>query len=112
MAEYGLFLKSVTVPTAHMDRAVEFYEKLGFSITHGGKTSDFTSVKIGAQSHINLVKRGTHLYTYRALSFIKPRNLWIIWIHTFKIHNDILIPYMTVVIYSLRMNLTLTLFGN
>lgn len=51
-------MKSVTMPTAHMDRAVAFYEKLGFAITHGGATSDFTSVKIGAQSHINLVVRG------------------------------------------------------
>ena len=59
MAEFNIFMKSVTMPTAHMDRAVAFYEKLGFAITHGGATSDFTSVKIGAQSHINLVVRGT-----------------------------------------------------
>lgn len=58
MAASGIFIKSVTVPTAYMDRAVAFYEKLGFTITHGGATSDFTSVKIGAQSHINLVVRG------------------------------------------------------
>lgn len=58
MAEHGLTLKSVTVPTYHMDRAVDFYEKMGFTVTYGGKDSDFTSVKIGNHAHINLVVRG------------------------------------------------------
>lgn len=58
MAEHGVFLKSVTVPTYHMDRSVDFYERMGFTITYGGKDSDFTSFKIGTNAHINLVVRG------------------------------------------------------
>lgn len=58
MAEHGLNLKGVTVPTYHMDRSVAFYKQMGFDLTYGDENSNFASVKIGNTAHINLVVRG------------------------------------------------------
>jgi catechol 2,3-dioxygenase-like lactoylglutathione lyase family enzyme len=47
-------LSAVTLATADMERAVRFYERLGFERLHGGEAAEFTTFAAGA-SFLNLV---------------------------------------------------------
>lgn len=47
-------ISAVTVFTADMARAVEFYEAAGFTLYHGGPEADFTSFHAGA-GYLNLM---------------------------------------------------------
>jgi uncharacterized glyoxalase superfamily protein PhnB len=44
----------VTLATHNMGRAVSFYRALGFELTSGGETANFTSFGVG-DSHLNLI---------------------------------------------------------
>ena len=46
----------MTLATADMARAVHFYQRLGFSILHGGPDRDFTSFRV-ADGYLNLALR-------------------------------------------------------
>jgi uncharacterized glyoxalase superfamily protein PhnB len=46
-------LSAVTLATHNMPRAVQFYRMLGFTLTHGGDSAEFTSFRAGG-SYLNL----------------------------------------------------------
>lgn len=48
-------LSAVTLATHDMRRAVQFYRMLGFAMLYGGEAADFTSLRAGAGSFLNLV---------------------------------------------------------
>jgi catechol 2,3-dioxygenase-like lactoylglutathione lyase family enzyme len=47
-------ISAVTLATHDMQRAVRFYQSLGFDIAHGGEASSFTSFRAGA-GYLNLI---------------------------------------------------------
>jgi catechol 2,3-dioxygenase-like lactoylglutathione lyase family enzyme len=47
-------LSAVTLATADMARAVQFYRSLGFRLRYGGEAADFTSFHVGA-GYLNLI---------------------------------------------------------
>jgi catechol 2,3-dioxygenase-like lactoylglutathione lyase family enzyme len=49
-------ISAVTLATADMARAVDFYRRLGFEILHGGAKGDFTSFAVG-DGYLNLALR-------------------------------------------------------
>jgi catechol 2,3-dioxygenase-like lactoylglutathione lyase family enzyme len=49
-------ISAVTLATADMAGAVDFYERLGFDVLHGGPDGDFTSFRIG-DGYLNLALR-------------------------------------------------------
>ena len=49
-------ISAVTLATADMRAAVDFYQRLGFTILHGGPDGDFTSFRIGS-GYLNLALR-------------------------------------------------------
>jgi catechol 2,3-dioxygenase-like lactoylglutathione lyase family enzyme len=49
-------ISAVTLATADMARAVNFYQRLGFAILHGGPERDFTSFRVG-DGYVNLALR-------------------------------------------------------
>jgi catechol 2,3-dioxygenase-like lactoylglutathione lyase family enzyme len=49
-------ISAITLATADMRRAVDFYLRLGFSVLHGGADGDFTSFKVGG-GYLNLALR-------------------------------------------------------
>jgi len=49
-------ISAITLATADMTRAVDFYQRLGFEILHGGATGDFTSFRVG-DGYLNLALR-------------------------------------------------------
>jgi catechol 2,3-dioxygenase-like lactoylglutathione lyase family enzyme len=49
-------ISAVTLATADMRRAVDFYSKLGFSVLSGGPEGDFTSFRVG-DGYLNLALR-------------------------------------------------------
>ena len=49
-------ISAVTLATADMARAVDFYQRLGFRVLHGGPGGDFTSFRIG-DGYLNLTLR-------------------------------------------------------
>jgi catechol 2,3-dioxygenase-like lactoylglutathione lyase family enzyme len=49
-------ISAVTLATADMARAVDFYTRLGFVTLHGGSEGDFTSFRIG-EGYLNLALR-------------------------------------------------------
>lgn len=49
-------ISAVTLATADMQRAVAFYQSLGFEIRHGGPDGDFTSFRVG-EGYLNLALR-------------------------------------------------------
>jgi catechol 2,3-dioxygenase-like lactoylglutathione lyase family enzyme len=49
-------ISAVTLATADMARAVDFYRRLGFEVLHGGPDGDFTSFRIG-DGYLNLALR-------------------------------------------------------
>jgi len=42
-------LNALTLATAGMDRAVDFYERLGFACIYGGPSAPFTTFRVGDQ---------------------------------------------------------------
>src|SRR5690606_38304415 len=48
-------LDALTLATNDMARAVAFYRALGFALDYGGEAADFTSFRIGAEAHLNLI---------------------------------------------------------
>jgi len=46
-------ISAVTLAVRDMARSVEFYEKLGFDVTYGGRYSGFTSLRTG-DAFVNL----------------------------------------------------------
>ena len=49
-------ISAVTLATADMARAVDFYQRLGFQVLHGGPEGDFTSFRVG-DGYLNLALR-------------------------------------------------------
>ena len=49
-------ISAVTLATADMAPAVDFYRRLGFEVRHGGPEADFTSFRIG-DGYLNLALR-------------------------------------------------------
>jgi catechol 2,3-dioxygenase-like lactoylglutathione lyase family enzyme len=49
-------ISAVTLATADMRLAVEFYQSLSFTILHGGPDGDFTSFRVG-DGYVNLALR-------------------------------------------------------
>jgi catechol 2,3-dioxygenase-like lactoylglutathione lyase family enzyme len=49
-------ISAITLATDDMPRAVDFYQRLGFAILHGGLASDFTSFRVG-EGYLNLALR-------------------------------------------------------
>jgi catechol 2,3-dioxygenase-like lactoylglutathione lyase family enzyme len=49
-------ISAITLATADMPRAVDFYRRLGFEILHGGVDRDFTSFRVG-DGYLNLALR-------------------------------------------------------
>jgi catechol 2,3-dioxygenase-like lactoylglutathione lyase family enzyme len=49
-------ISAITLVTADMSRAVQFYDALGFEKRYGGETSDFTSFHVG-EGYLNLALR-------------------------------------------------------
>jgi catechol 2,3-dioxygenase-like lactoylglutathione lyase family enzyme len=49
-------ISAVTLATADMARAVDFYRRLGFEVLHGGPDGDFTSFRVG-DGYLNLALR-------------------------------------------------------
>jgi catechol 2,3-dioxygenase-like lactoylglutathione lyase family enzyme len=49
-------ISAITLATADMPRAVDFYRRLGFEILHGGSDGDFTSFRVG-DGYLNLALR-------------------------------------------------------
>ena len=49
-------ISAVTLATADMQRAVEFYRSLGFEVRHGGPDEEFTSSRVG-EGYLNLALR-------------------------------------------------------
>jgi catechol 2,3-dioxygenase-like lactoylglutathione lyase family enzyme len=49
-------ISAVTLATADMRRAVDFYQRLGFEVLHGGRDGDFTSFRVGG-GYLNLALR-------------------------------------------------------
>jgi catechol 2,3-dioxygenase-like lactoylglutathione lyase family enzyme len=49
-------ISAVTLATADMPRAVDFYRRLGFEVLHGGPDGDFTSFRVG-DGYLNLALR-------------------------------------------------------
>ncbi len=47
-------ISAVTLAVGDMNRAVEFYRKLGMNVTYGGDDSTFTTIRAGADA-LNLV---------------------------------------------------------
>ncbi len=47
-------ISAVTLATADMQRAMQFYSALGFSFSYGGADSAFTSFHVGS-GHLNLI---------------------------------------------------------
>ena len=52
-------ISAVTFAVRDMSRAVAFYEKLGFSVIHGGKQAPFSSLRFG-QAFVNLTQTSGH----------------------------------------------------
>ena len=46
-------ISAITLLTTDMERAVEFYEELGFALLYGGGQAPFTSFRVG-RSYLNL----------------------------------------------------------
>jgi catechol 2,3-dioxygenase-like lactoylglutathione lyase family enzyme len=49
-------ISAITLATADMQRAVDFYHRLGFEVLHGGPDGDFTSFRVG-DGYLNLALR-------------------------------------------------------
>lgn len=49
-------ISAVTLATADMSRAFDFYSKLGFRLSYGGPDADFTSFHV-AESFLNIAAR-------------------------------------------------------
>jgi catechol 2,3-dioxygenase-like lactoylglutathione lyase family enzyme len=49
-------ISAITLATADMPRAVDFYQRLGFTILHGGADGEFTSFRVG-DGYLNLALR-------------------------------------------------------
>jgi catechol 2,3-dioxygenase-like lactoylglutathione lyase family enzyme len=49
-------ISAITLATADMPRAVDFYRRLGFDVLHGGAEGDFTSFRVG-EGYLNLALR-------------------------------------------------------
>jgi catechol 2,3-dioxygenase-like lactoylglutathione lyase family enzyme len=49
-------ISAITLATSDMPRAVAFYQRLGFTILHGGPDGDFTSFRVG-DGYLNLALR-------------------------------------------------------
>jgi catechol 2,3-dioxygenase-like lactoylglutathione lyase family enzyme len=49
-------ISAITLATADMPRAVDFYRRLGFEILHGGPEGDFSSFRVG-DGYLNLALR-------------------------------------------------------
>ncbi len=49
-------ISAITLATADMARAVDFYRRLGFEVLHGGPEGDFTSFRVG-EGYLNLALR-------------------------------------------------------
>lgn len=47
-------ISAITLATHDMRRALRFYRALGFTITHGGETATFTSLRAGT-GYLNLI---------------------------------------------------------
>ena len=50
-------ISAVTLATADMARAVEFYDSLGFVLLYGGRDAGFTSYAVG-EGYLNLIAQG------------------------------------------------------
>ena len=48
-------MNALTLATADMERAVDFYEKLGFACEFGGRAAGFTTFRISSGQALNLI---------------------------------------------------------
>ena len=48
-------INAITLATHDMARAVAFYRTLGFVLKYGGPDAAFSSFRVGAQDHLNLI---------------------------------------------------------